>query len=258
MAEFTSYEPGTPCWIDAGTTDMAGARDFYGRLLGWTFEEGPPETGGYTLTKLRGRTIGGLMTLTPEQREQGIPPAWTTYFATNDVDGSAKLIRDAGGAILAEPMDVMDLGRMLIASDPTDAVFGLWQANQFAGSELANEPGTLVWSELVTNDTARARDFYSAVLSYGAEDVAMDDGPPYVTWQLDGRIIGGMKASTDQMPARWTTYFAVADTDATVAAAQEAGGQVFNAPQDTPYGRMAVLADPVGAGFSVIQVAPDQ
>ncbi|MFC4455588.1 VOC family protein [Deinococcus sonorensis] len=57
-------------------------------------------------------------------------------------------------------------------------------------------------------------------------------------------------------PARWLTYFYVTDVDQAFHVATEQGGQVLEPPMDTPYGRMALLADPSGASFSVMTPTP--
>ena len=56
-------------------------------------------------------------------------------------------------------------------------------------------------------------------------------------------------------PARWVLYFGVAEADAAVAAAESGGGSVATPATDSPYGRMAGLADPAGAVFWVIETA---
>ena len=66
-----------------------------------------------------------------------------------------------------DPFDVFDAGRMTIAQDPTGATFGVWQANQHIGAQLANDPGTMNWNECQTSDPAAAGAFYEAV--FGVE-----------------------------------------------------------------------------------------
>jgi hypothetical protein len=156
-------------------------------------------------------------------------------------------------------MDVMDAGRMTVFADPVGAVIGLWQPNQHTGAQVANEPGTYCWSELITTDLEASKAFYGAVFGWGAEDQGPPGGPPtYTEWQLGGKSIGGMMAKSADMPAEmppsWGVYFAVADTDATVAKAQELGGSVFMGPTDIEPGRFAVLADNIGAVFNVLQL----
>jgi predicted enzyme related to lactoylglutathione lyase len=56
----------------------------------------------------------------------------------------------------------------------------------------------------------------------------------------------------DEIPAHWLVYFAVEDTDATVAKAEETGGTLRFGPIDIPIGRFAVMTDPNGSAFAVI------
>jgi hypothetical protein len=123
---------------------------------------------------------------------------------------------------------------------------------------VANEPGSYCWSELITTDLDASKAFYGAVFGWGAEDQGPPGGPSYTEWKLTGKSIGGMMAKTPDMPAEmppaWGVYFAVADTDATVARAQELGASLFMGPTDIEPGRFAVLADNVGAVFSVLQL----
>ncbi len=156
-------------------------------------------------------------------------------------------------------MDVMDAGRMAVFADPIGAVIGLWQPNQHTGAQVANEPGTYCWSELITTDLDASKAFYGAVFGWDAVDQGPPGGPPaYTEWQRSGKSIGGMMQKSPDMPAEmppvWGVYFAVADTDATVAKAQELGASVFMGPTDIEPGRFAVLADNVGAVFNVLQL----
>ena len=72
-------------------------------------------------------------------------------------------VKEAGGAVMVEPMDVMDLGRMAIFADPTGAVLGVWQPGTFIGAEIVNEPGALSWNEVNTRDPGAAKVFYGSV-----------------------------------------------------------------------------------------------
>ena len=91
---------------------------------------------------------------------------WTTYLATSDADATARKIKDAGGQVIVEPADVMDVGRMAVAVDPAGAVFGLWQARAFPGAQIVNEPGAMCWNEQMSNDFEGSKSFYAAVFGY--------------------------------------------------------------------------------------------
>ena len=78
---------------------------------------------------------------------QGTSAAWRTYLASDNADETVAKVRTAGGQVLAEPVDVMDQVRVAGRTDPGGAVFGIWQARKNIGIGLANEPGSLAWSE---------------------------------------------------------------------------------------------------------------
>jgi predicted enzyme related to lactoylglutathione lyase len=249
MPEITDYAPGTPCWVDVTSPDLDATTAFYSQLFGWEAERDPrPEAGGYTMLSLNGRHVAAA---SPPMQE-GIPPVWTTYLATDDVDAAVERARAAGGTLLAEPFDVLEAGRMAVVQDPTGAVFGLWQAGQHHGAQVANEPGSLSWNECVTHDAAAAADFYRAVCGYTVVETTMGGGP-YRVLQVDGRSVAGI-SQTDSAPSHWATTFNVADTDATCARAEQLGARMLAQPTDLPeIGRYATLEDPVGATFGVIQ-----
>jgi len=190
-----------------------------------------------------------------------MPAYWTTYLASDDVDDTARRIRDAGGTVLADPFDVFDAGRMAVAEDPTGAAFGVWQAGTHIGAQLANEPGTLNWNQCQTNDPGRAAAFYAEVFGYGIDEVDMGGSEPFRVLQVDGKGVAGVREHVPQlgdMPPHWSTVFSVADTDETCARAVELGGRVVMEPIDLPdIGRIAVLQGPVGAVFQVIQPPPE-
>ena len=84
------------------------------------------------------------------------------------------------------------------------------------------------------------------------------DGFSYATLLLNGHEVGGIGAYPDGtpegMPAAWSTYFGTADTDSEVAAVTNNGGSVVRPPEDSPYGRLATVADNQGAVFSLISI----
>lgn len=248
----TAWAAGTPCWVDLGVDDIAAAGAFYSALFGWDVQPGPPEAGGYAMCLLRGRAVAGIG---PKQGPPGTPAAWTVYLASEDADATARKISEAGGTLLMDPTDVMDVGRMTVASDPGGAVFGVWEARAHTGVGVADEPGALCWNENVSRDVERNKKFYQAVFGYGYDDAVGVDAP-YAVITLGGAPVGGIGQLAAPLPAgtppHWSTYFAVADADAAVEAITGLGGTALREPWDAPNGRMAVASDNQGAAFSLI------
>lgn len=251
----TAWPAGTPCWVDLAVDDIPKAISFYSAQFGWDIQQGPPEVGGYSLGTLGGRNVAGIG---PKMGSAEMPSMWTTYIAADDAAEIAAKVEKAGGQLLSGPMDVMDLGKMLVAADTTGGTFGVWQAARHTGFQVANEPGTVVWTEQMSHDFEAAKAFYGAVFGYEFGDMS-SDGFSYATLRLDGKDVGGIGAYPagvpKEAPGSWTVYFGVADTDAAVATTGEIGGTVEHQPTDTPYGRMAMVADDQGARFSVMSVS---
>lgn len=221
-------------------------------------EDQGEEAGHYTMFKLRGLDVAALGPLQAE----GMPPVWTTYIASDDVDATAKQAEAAGGAVFVAPFDIFESGRMAVIADPAGAVFGVWQAKEHIGARVVNESNALLWNELALRDMDAALAFYGEVFGYTVNELDMGDpgAPTYRELQLNGRAIGGAMQITDdwpaEIPSHWMPYFAVDDTDATAAKAAELGAAVNAPPTDIPPGRFAVLSDPPGAHFSVIKPTP--
>lgn len=254
------YAPGTPSWVELSSPDTDAAAGFYGELMGWSAAEPGPaeETGGYRMFQQNGKNVAGLM----GHMQEGQPTAWATYVSVADADETAAKVTAAGGTIVVEPMDVMDIGRMALFADPTGAVFGVWQPKTFIGADLVNEPGSLCWNEVLTRDADTDKAFYPAVFDWVAGRPQFEGAPDtYTVWELAGKPVGGMMQMTDEhfpaeVPPHWGVCFAVANCDGTVAKARELGASVTVEPMDMPIGRFAGLIDPQGASFTVMQPAP--
>jgi uncharacterized protein len=254
MPEFTDYAPGTPSWIDLQTSDPAKAAEFYRTLFGWERQDLGPEAGGYGFFLKDGKMVAGVG---PKMGEA--PTAWSTYVSVADADATIAKVKQNGGTVVVEPMDVMTAGRMAVFIDPTGAFIGVWQPRDHKGSQLANEIGTWGWSELQTRDLEKAKAFYSAV--FGWKPTQFEGMAEYTVLENDGRGIGGampMPAEVPkEVPSNWLTYFGVDDTDATVERAKQNGGGVLAPPMEIPnVGRFAVLTDPQGGVFAVIKTQP--
>ncbi len=244
------YEPGSPCWVDLGTPDVPAATRFYGDLFGWQTREG---YGGYGFFLKDDAAVAGYGPLGQADR----PPAWSMYVCVGAADRVAANVRDAGGRTLAEPMDVMAQGRMAVFADTEGAAFGVWQPGEFPGAGVIGEPGSFVWIELASRDLDAARRFYHQVFDWNVptEPVAASG---YREFDLKGREIGGMLPMGPQfppdVPPNWLVYFAVTSCDDTADRVAGLGGRVLMPGTTVSAGRFAVLADPQGAAFGVLEM----
>jgi predicted enzyme related to lactoylglutathione lyase len=250
MGERTSHAPGTFSWTDLSTTDPDGAKRFYAELFGWDYDDQPiPQGGVYSMARKEGKDVAAVF-----QAQEGMPTAWTSYVTVESADSAATRANDVGGTLMAEPFDVMDVGRMSVIADPTGAALCLWEARSHIGASLVNTPGSMTWNDLATPDPAAAADFYQALFGWSVEEIP--DAGGYRVIRNGGRTNGGM-APLDPArmgagtPPNWTPYFGHADVGRLVGEVGGLGGRVLAEPMQMPQGAFAVLSDPQGAVFAV-------
>lgn len=252
----SAFSEGAPCWADATLPDLAAGQRFYGELFGWTFQDQGEEFGHYTMALHDGKNAAALMA----KMDPSMPTAWGVHFAAADAAKTAAKITEAGGQVVFGPDTVGDIGVMLGAVDPGGSSFGVWQAGEHIGFDTAeDESGAFCWTENHTRDADAVDAFYQAVFGYGAQQVGDGVDFDYKVWSLpddpEGQVAGRMRHGDDlpaDVPSAFQTYFTVDDCDAAAATVQRLGGRVLTAPEDSPFGRMAVVADDQGASFAII------
>lgn len=122
---FAKHEPkhGHCAWNELATSDPEGAKAFYGELFGWTKdgEMSMGEAGSYEFLRYGDYMLGAVMPQMPGMSA----PMWTFYFRVPDIDGAAHTIRENGGMIVQEPVEIPGGDYSLVATDPQGTVFGL-------------------------------------------------------------------------------------------------------------------------------------
>jgi predicted enzyme related to lactoylglutathione lyase len=267
MSQRDDYVPGVPCWIDTLQPDPEAAMAFYAALLGWEFA-GPGEMPGdppgrYFVARLRGRDVAGIGS--QPAGAQPPAPAWNTYVSVGRADEAARAALDAGGAVLVEPFDALPAGRMAVLADPTGAPFCVWEPGARQGAQLVNERGAWAMSHLRSTDPERAAAFFGVLFGWTTETfgegeaaITMFRLPGYVGGEpqqpVSREVVATMGAASGDGAPGWGINLWDRDVDATAAKAVALGGRAVAAPFDTPMTRMAVLADPHGATFSIANV----
>ncbi len=256
MGKRTTYDRGTFCWADLGTTNAADAKRFYTSLFEWEAEDLPDADGAgtaYTMFRVDGDRVAGLAETAQEGR-----PAWDSFVSVADIQEVTSRVEGLGGELKRAPSeDAGEHGQIAIVHDPTGARLVLWQPGTDDGAERVNEPGCLCWNELSTPDPDAAARFYEALFGWRFDPIETGPGGP----ELMGitNAAGWKNGSTNKLegemaavPPNWMPYFGVGSCPDAVARAGETGAQVVVDTLEIPTGRLAVLCDPQGAAFGVV------
>ena len=121
--EYEMPAHGAFCWNELATKDAAGAKKFYAELLGWKLKESDATGMAYREIVVGGRHLGGIYQMTAEQGDA--PSHWMAYVAVDDVDAAAKRTEELGGAVRVQPMDIPNVGRFCVITDPAGAALSL-------------------------------------------------------------------------------------------------------------------------------------
>ncbi len=239
-------------WHDLMTNDVEAAQKFYGDVVGWTFD---PPMDGYVVGKAGEAGVIGIMDTPPHLK--GMPPFWSGYVYTPDVDAAAAQAKKLGGEVKREPWDVPGMLRLAVLADPTGAHFNIMKP---LSAEERKMPapgaiGTVGWNELHAGDLNKAWEFYSEMFGWtkGAT-MPMGEHGDYQLWQINGQDTGGMMKKFAEMPMPlWAYYFFVDGIDKAAERLTKAGGKVLMGPHEVPGGMWIVNAqDPQGGFFNLL------
>lgn len=262
MAIVQEHIAGVPAWVELGTSDVASAQRFYTELFGWNCNEvSGSGNAKYFMWQKNGLDVAGMYPLSAPVTEAGIPPHWLLYFASGNVDASLHQLREAKGGVLFGPFEVGTAGRSAWCVDRHGAMFAIWQAREHIGCQIVEEPGSLCWAELASPELDLSIQFYQIVFGWKALERKPDtrrSPTRYVEWMANNVATGGglqLQPDWEEFPPHWMPYFQVSDCIQTSRIAVELGGQVVYQPVNAAgVGTFALLADPQGVRFSVIDV----
>lgn len=244
---------GAPVWIDLFTSDPEKSRAFYSELMGWSATEPNADFGGYfNFLKDDSLVAGGMK----NDGTAGVPDMWNVYLAVEDAEATVAKATAGGGGVIVPAMAIADMGSMAVVTDAGGAAIGLWQPGTHKGMGVLGEPGAPAWFELHTRDYDASVQFYQHVFGWDAKTMSDTTEFRYTTLGEGDAALAGIMDSTnflpEGVPAHWAVYLAVDDADAAVKTTTELGGSLIEAPHDTPYGRIAIIADPTGAHVRLV------
>lgn len=257
---------GSPVWVDLTVPDLEAVKPFYEELFGWDFEDYGEEFGHYHMITNGGAFVGGAMS--QSGAGSGQPAAWSVYLKSNDIAQSLADTAEAGGAVLVPAMPVGDLGQMGVVTTPGGEALGIWENGTFGGFTMTRTVGSPVWFEVMSFDFDADAEYYRRVWGWNPSLLAMDAGPDSPSTRYannrpgEAATAGLCEANPswfpEGTPSYWRAYFIVEDADEAARTITGLGGSVLDGPMDTPFGRLATVADPAGATFQIAQMTEDE
>jgi uncharacterized protein len=242
-------------WYELMSSDVAAAKAFYGKVVGWNIEDVPISGMTYSILRAGERQIGGMMTMPQSLRDAGINPCWMAHVGVEDVDAAVAKVRQLSGKVHREPTDIANVGRFAGVEDRQGAKFFMFKPSQPGERTFSRAPGNVGWHELHTTDWSNALEFYSAMFGWAKAD-AFDMGPmgTYQVFTIGGTPGGGMFNSPAAQPGCfWLYYFNVEDIDAAARRIGDNGGKIMRGPHEVPGGGWIVQArDRQGAAFALL------
>lgn len=239
-------------WRELLTHDMAAAKQFYGSLFGWTWEDSPMGPNAYYTHWVVGdKQIGGMLDIANLPGGGAhIPPHWTVYVMVDDVDRAAAHALEAGGTLVSPAMDLPDVGRFAVIQDPQGAFLYLFRTA--SGNADEADPGLheFCWESLSTPNPDAAAAFYGKVLGWDASDMPESGGQSLLFARTAGnepREVASVGKAPEGTPSAWRTFVSVADLDEMLAKCRELGGKVLVERTESPVGAFGALEDPTGA-----------
>ena len=250
------HHVGKVIFVELVTPDLAAAKQFYAGLFGWTFRD--IQAGGteYAEASLDGRPVAGLFhkDLPSGKHRQ---PAWLSFIAVSDVDAAKEIALQHGAKVLFEPHSIPDRGREAVFADPQGAIFAVLASSSGDPPDVLAAPGEWIWSSLITSDPDADAAFYQTLFDYEVFELPADEGAEHLMLASDNYA----RASANTLPANrpnmhphWLNFVRVEDAVQMTAKLVALGGRVLVEPRvDRHGGKVAVVADPLGARFGLLE-----
>ena len=250
------HHVGKIVFVELVTPDLDAAKKFYAGLFGWTFRDTKDSGTKYAEAFLDGRPVAGLLHKEVPAGENR-QPVWLSFFAVSDVDTAQNVALQNGAKVLFQPHNVPDRGKEAVFADPHGAVFVVLASSSGDPPDVLATPGEWIWSSLLTSDPDADAAFYQKLFNYEVFELPSNPGIQHLLLASDDYA----RASVNTLPVKspkahphWLNYVRVEDAVKMSAKVVALGGRVLVKPQvDRHGGKVAVVADPLGAPFGLLE-----
>lgn len=256
----TEHHVGKVIWVDLATPDLASAKKFYSGLFGWTFRDIHTGKTDYSVASLGDRPVAGLVhRLVPPAEPKR--PAWLAFISVRDVDAAQRTALERGAKVISGPKTYPHRGRQAVLADPEGAVFAILASGSGDPPDFLVAPGEWIWSSLLARKPDTEAAFYQAVFGYEVFDVPSEDDLEHDILSSDDFARASVNPLPGDSPRRhphWLNFVRVVDAVDAAAKAVALGGRVLVEPHaDRHGGKVAVVADPAGARFGLMEWSDD-
>jgi len=239
-------------WHDLFTRDVFTAREFYTKLFGWSYQTYRSGAKTYTLLTHKGKSMAGIVELEPGNQNEN---QWISYISVIDVQQAFAHVTGNGGKVLLSPRMFHQQGDLAIFTDPEGAAFGVLNSMSGDPEDVMAQPNEWIWADLLVRDPLSTARFYQGIADYTIED---DTRSPEVNdYFLHSK--GFARAGAVPLPAtdilpNWLPYIRVEDILMSTMKVTQLGGSTIIEPNPTLFGgKLAIVADPTGAVFGIVQ-----
>ncbi len=244
---------GSPCWLELATNQPQEAMEFYQKIMGWEYVQRTDGEGHpYFVATLVGEPVAGIR---PVRR--GLTD-WTLYLATGDLTALLRNSDLYGGNTIETAHTVPGVGTKALVAAPAGAVFGVCQLAPDWGF-TAGVPNSLVWAEFITHRAPQADQYFGELFGFTGQQIGNGIDDDYMVWYAgEDSVIGRammMPGTSQSTRARWVAHFRTPldrGFDDAVYEAHEAGARLRFRPYSSQLGQVAVMSDPVGVRFALI------
>jgi predicted enzyme related to lactoylglutathione lyase len=250
---------GAFCWHELMTSDLAAAKAFYEKVVGWGAQDAQMPGMQYWLMSAGGVPSAGMMAMPEDACDMGAKPGWIGYVAVDDVDAATEKVQRLGGKVHKAPMDIPNVGRFSVVADPQNTTFAMLTPAPQPDMPPPPPPGTpgrVGWNELYCSDVEPAFAFYADLFGWTkGEAMPMGEMGVYQIFHHGDMAIGAMMKRPPNLPVNfWNFYFNVPKIDAAAERAKEEGATILHGPMEVPGGDWIVQAlDPQGAMFAIVR-----
>ncbi|WP_455204107.1 VOC family protein [Kaarinaea lacus] len=248
------HTPGRWVWAELFTDDVDAAKTFYAQAFAWEFEQIGSGDGAYTLIRNNGSAIAGII-YHQKKNQTGSSGRWLGLMSVADVGSAVSQATNVGGKVLVQPKHLKGRGETAVLADPEGALFGVIRSDSGDPSDIFPPFNGWLWSELWAHNADSMAEFYSKVGGYQTKAVQSADEPSEVYLVAgDYPRAGIVELERKDIPSNWLPYVRVQNLEQTLARITAAGGELLIAPSpEVRQGKVAIVADPLGAVFGVAQ-----